>query len=101
MPATAPRRPGPRALGRRLLDSPLAGALAGPHGVDRYLELVRPSWALRDPRAEIVGVRRQTPDSVTLTLRPNTAWPGHRAGQFINLTVEIDGVRRSRCYSPA
>ncbi|HXR60969.1 MAG TPA: ferredoxin reductase, partial [Solirubrobacterales bacterium] len=28
-------------------------------------------------------------------------WRGHRAGQFVNLAVEIDGVRHQRCYSPA
>ncbi len=29
------------------------------------------------------------------------AWEGHRAGQFIQLGVEIDGAWRERCYSPA
>jgi len=91
----------PRRLGRRLLGSSLLDALAAPHGVDRYLELVRPAWSLRDVRAEVVAAQRRTPDSVTLTLRPNDNWRGHRAGQFTNLTVEIDGVRRTRCYSPA
>ena len=104
MPATtnAPaRRRAPARLGRRLLGSQFVDALVGPHGVDRYLELVRPSWTLRDARAKVIDVRRHTADSVTLTLQPNSAWTGHRAGQFIQLTVEIDGVRRARCYSPA
>jgi ferredoxin-NADP reductase len=91
----------PRRLGRRLLGSSLLDALAGPHGVDRYLELVRPAWTLKDARAEVVSVERQTADSVTLGLRPNVAWTGFEAGQFIQLAVEIDGVRRTRCYSPA
>ena len=105
MPTAAPSRPSSsppiRRLGRRLLGSGLVDALATPHGVDRYLELIRPSWSLRDSRAEIVGVRRLTADSVTLTLRPNQNWEGFRAGQFIRLTVEIEGVRETRCYSPA
>ena len=46
-------------------------------------------------------MRRQTPRSVTLTLEPNQTFTGFRAGQHINLTVEIDGRRRTRCYSPA
>ena len=46
-------------------------------------------------------MRRQTPRSVTLTLEPNRAFTGFRAGQHINLTVEIDGRRRTRPYSPA
>ena len=90
-----------RHLSRRVLGSPLVEALAAPHGVDRYLELVRPSWSLHAARAEVVDVRRRTCDSVTLTLRPNENWQGFRTGQFVRLTVEIDGVRHTRCYSPA
>ena len=90
-----------RRLGRRLLGSGLLEALAAPHGVDRYLELIRPSWSLRETRAEVIDVRRQTADSVTLTLRPNENWKGFDTGQFVRLTVEIDGVRHTRCYSPA
>ena len=36
-----------------------------------------------------------------MTLRPNENWKGFRTGQFVRLTVEIDGVRQTRCYSPA
>jgi ferredoxin-NADP reductase len=75
--------------------------LTGPHGVDRYTELVDATWTRGDARARVLAVRRQTPRSVTLTLEPNRAFTGFRAGQHINLTVEIDGRRRTRCYSPA
>ncbi len=81
--------------------SPLVELLTGPHGVDRYTELVSPTWTLGEARAKVVAVRRQTPRSVTLTLEPNQTFTGFRAGQHINLTVEIDGRRRTRCYSPA
>jgi ferredoxin-NADP reductase len=79
----------------------LLDLLAGPPGVDGYLEQVRPTWTVRECRAEVTHVRRATPDSVTLSLRANRAWQGFRAGQFLQLAVEIDGVRRVRCYSPA
>jgi ferredoxin-NADP reductase len=92
-------------LTRRVLRSPLVDLLTGPHGVDRYTELVTPTWTAGAARAKIVAVRRQTPRSVTLTLEPNRACAGllagFRAGQHINLTVEIDGRRRTRPYSPA
>jgi stearoyl-CoA 9-desaturase NADPH oxidoreductase len=88
-------------LTRRVLASPLVDLLTGPHGVDRYTELVAPTWTTGEARAKIVAVRRQTPRSVTLTLEPNRAFTGFRAGQHINLTVEIDGRRRNRPYSPA
>ncbi|MGV0813135.1 ferredoxin reductase [Mycolicibacterium boenickei] len=92
-------------VGRRLLAGPrlsaLANLLTGPHGVDRYTELVEPTWTRGDARAKVIAVRRQTPRSVTLTLEPNAAFAGFRAGQHINLSVEINGRRRTRCYSPA
>jgi ferredoxin-NADP reductase len=75
--------------------------LTGPHGVDRYTELVDRTWTNGEARARVVAVRRQTPRSVTLILEPNQAFTGFEAGQHINLTVEIDGRRRTRCYSPA
>ncbi len=97
-PTTPPR---PHRLARRLLGSSLLEALATPHGVDRYVELVRPAFSLREVRAEVVAVRHATARSVTLTLRPNANWQGFRAGQFVRLSVEIGGVRHTRCYSPA
>lgn len=86
---------------RRLLRSQLVDLLVGPHGIDRYLELVRPTLTVRDARAEVVAVRSQTARSVTLTLRPNGAFDGFRAGQFVRIGVDVDGVRRTRTYSPA
>ncbi len=91
----------PRHFGRKLLGSALAEALTTPHGVDRYVELVRPAFSLHDVRAEVVALRRATARSVTLALRPNANWEGFRAGQFVRLSVEVDGVRQTRCYSPA
>ena len=49
----------------------------------------------------MTAVRCQTPKSATLSLRPNDNWRGIRAGQFVGLSVEIDGVRETRPYSPA
>jgi len=80
----------------RLLD-----ALAGPHGIDGYLEEINPLLVTGECRAEVVAVERGTEESVTLKLRPNRVWQGFRAGQFVNVAVEIDGVRHQRCYSPA
>jgi ferredoxin-NADP reductase len=86
---------------RRILRSGLVDLLVGPHGIDRYLELISPELTVHDARAEVLAVRHQTARSATLVLRPNGAWKGFRAGQFVRLGVEIDGVRRTRTYSPA
>ena len=70
-----------------MLGSSLVDVLTGPHGVDRYTELVTPTWTRADARAKVIDVGRLTPRSVTLTLRPNRAFSGLRAGQHVNLTV--------------
>ncbi|MGN6695005.1 MAG: ferredoxin reductase [Aquihabitans sp.] len=91
----------PPSIVRKVLASDLVDRLTAPHGVDRYLELVDPTWTVREIRAEVVVVRRQTPGTVTLTLRPNGAWPGFAAGQHVVVGVEIDGTVHDRCFSLA
>jgi len=92
-------------LKTRVLGSDLVNLLTGPHGVDRYTEQVDPTWTLAEGRAKVVDVRRSTPRSVTLVLAPNAAFADtgrtFRAGQYVNLAVEVDGRRYIRCYSPA
>jgi len=86
---------------RRLLRVGLVDFLVGPHGIDRYLELIQPELTIHEARAKVLDIRRQTARSATLTLRANDAWAGFRAGQFVKVGVEIAGVRRTRTYSPA
>ena len=69
--------------------------------MDRYVELVSPLLLERDVRARVTDVRHQSSRSVTLTLRPNENWRGIRAGQFLSLSVQVDGVTLTRPYSPA
>jgi ferredoxin-NADP reductase len=89
-------------LKQRVLGSDLVNLLTGPHGVDRYTEVFAPTWTLADGRAKVVDVRRSTPRSVTLVLAPNEAFADTvKAGQYVNVSVEIDGRRHTRCYSPA
>jgi ferredoxin-NADP reductase len=93
-----------KAFQKRVLGSDLVDLLTGPHGVDRYTELVAPTWTLGEARAKVIDVRRTTPRSVTLTLAPNETFvAAHtvKAGQYVNLTIDIDGRRHTRCYSPA
>lgn len=92
-------------LKQRVLGSDLVNLLTGPHGVDRYTEVVDPAWTRAEGRAKVIDVRRTTPRSVTLLLAPNQAFTENgrtfRAGQYVNVAVEIDGRRHTRCYSPA
>jgi ferredoxin-NADP reductase len=94
--ASADRREGIR----RLLRSSIVDLMVGPHGIDRYLELISPTLTVHDARAEVVAVTHQTTRTVTLTIDPNRAFTGFRAGQYVKVGVEIDGRRYTRTFSP-
>ena len=83
-----------------VLRSRAVAALTSPQGVDRYLEQVNPMWAAHEVRARIVDVHREVdvpghPPVATITLQPTMTWRGHRAGQHVQLGVEVDGSRRT------
>jgi stearoyl-CoA 9-desaturase NADPH oxidoreductase len=93
-------------LTERILGSRTLAALTSPHGVDRYLEMVNPMWAATEVRARVVDIHRENPDSdatevATLTLQPTSTWRGHRAGQYVQVGVELPGSARrlTRCFS--
>ncbi len=66
---------------------------------DDYLELVNPLWSTRELRGRVQRVERETRDAVTVLIKPGWEWPGHRAGQYVRLGVEVDGVHHWRAYS--
>ena len=90
-------------MAERILGSRALAALTSPHGVDRYLEQINPMWAATEVRARIVDIRRETDGEhpvATITLQPTSTWRGHRAGQYVQVGVEINGARRTtRCFS--
>jgi ferredoxin-NADP reductase len=83
-----------------ILRSRVVAALTSPQGVDRYLEQLNPMWAAHEIRARIVDVHREVdvpghPPVATITLQPTSTWRGHRAGQHVQLGVEVEGARRT------
>jgi ferredoxin-NADP reductase len=80
-------------------------ALASPHGVDHYLTRFNPMWAAHEVRARVVDVRRETDTAgapvATLTLQPTATWRGHRAGQYVQVGLDLPGSARrtTRCFS--
>jgi ferredoxin-NADP reductase len=66
---------------------------------DDYLELINPLWSTRELRGRIERVERETPDSVTVLIKPGWDWPGHRPGQYVRLGIEVDGIHHWRAYS--
>lgn len=93
-------------LTETILGSKTLAALTTPHGVDHYLQQVNPMWAAHDVRARVVSVRRETAGVdtapvATLTLQPTSTWRGHRAGQYVQVGLDLPGSakRLARCFS--
>jgi len=66
---------------------------------DFWLGELRATWSLSEQRARVVAVHNETADAKTFEITTPRAWPGHRAGQYVPVEVEIDGVRVRRNYS--
>ncbi|MET9327240.1 flavin reductase family protein [Tsukamurella sp. NPDC003166] len=79
----------------------LVEAVLTPHAVDRYLELVDPMVTWTEIRGRVTAVSRRTDRTVTFSVTPTRQFEGFQAGQFIQVSVVIDGVRQTRCFSPA
>lgn len=81
----------------RLLDA--AAVLTTPLLPDDYLAHLNPLWSRREPRGRVDAVMAETPDCVTLWLRPGPGWRDHVPGQYVRVGVDVDGVRHWRTYS--
>ena len=66
---------------------------------DDYLGLINPLWSSREVRGRVEAVLPETVDAASLVMRPGSRWVRHRAGQFVRVGVDIDGVRHWRSYS--
>jgi ferredoxin-NADP reductase len=90
-----------RSAWRRIIDTPIINALAAPHGIGRYLEVINPMWSLDKSRipARISAITAETDDSVSIELSPNGEWTHFLPGQFVQVFIEIDGRQHSRSYS--
>ncbi len=58
-----------------------------------------PLLAMGESSGRVMRVRRETADAVTVVIKPEAHWPSHRAGQYLRLGVELDGVCHWRAYS--
>ncbi len=67
---------------------------------DYYAGLCAPLWTRRRVLARITAIHPETPTANTLVLQTNGHWKGCLPGQHVQLTVEINGVRHSRSYTP-
>jgi stearoyl-CoA 9-desaturase NADPH oxidoreductase len=84
-------------LRRRILDA--VTLLTTPLLPGDYLGLINPLWSSRELRGRVEAVQPETADVVSLVIRPGPGWAGHRAGQYVRVGIDIDGVRHWRSYS--
>jgi ferredoxin-NADP reductase len=84
-------------LPRRLLSA--AGALTTPLLPEDFLTLFDPLWSTSTLRGRVVARRRETGRAVSVTIEPGRGWAGHRAGQYVGVGIDVDGVRYRRSYS--
>jgi stearoyl-CoA 9-desaturase NADPH oxidoreductase len=77
----------------------LIGSFTSPLAPDDYLELVNPLWSTRELRGRVLRVQRETPNAVSVLIKPGWEWLGHRAGQYLRLGIAVDGVHHWRAYS--
>jgi stearoyl-CoA 9-desaturase NADPH oxidoreductase len=82
---------------RRVLG--LVRSFTSPLLPDDYLELLNPLWSTREMRGRVERVERETPNAVTVTIKPGWEWQGHLPGQYLRLGIEVDGVHHWRAYS--
>jgi ferredoxin-NADP reductase len=66
---------------------------------DDYLELINPLWSTQELRGRIERIVPETPDAVSVLIRPGYEWPGHQPGQYLRIGVIVDGVHHWRAYS--
>jgi len=66
---------------------------------DFWLAHLHPRWRIGCMLARVCERRAASEDAVTLALRMPQRWPKARAGQHIDISVDIDGVRHTRAYS--
>jgi ferredoxin-NADP reductase len=85
----------------RLLAAPVLRPFLDEHVFDFYAGRLDPRLSLHRVLARVEAIRPEARGVLSFVLRPNRNWQGFRAGQHVQLSVEIDGVRHTRVYSPS
>ena len=70
-----------------------------PLTLDDVLDNFHPLRSGTDLRGRIVAVQPETADAATIVIKPGRDWVGHAPGQYLQVGVDVDGVRLLRCYS--
>lgn len=67
--------------------------------IDPFMHWLLPGWHSNAYRTQVLAVRQETEDVYSLILRPAKRWRGFQAGQYVQLTLEQNGVMLHRFFS--
>lgn len=81
-------------LGRALTNHKSAVAYLEP-----AIQMFKPNWQAQGFQAALIDKRIESDLVFTLLLKPQKSWPNFTAGQYIEIQVEINGVRYTRIFS--
>lgn len=62
-------------------------------------QLFNRNWQAKGYPARVVDIRKESEHVYSIVMMPHKKWPAFVAGQFIELTAEINGVRYTRIFS--
>ena len=79
----------------------LVTPLVDPAVYDFWAQKLSPTLSWDRCLARIESRHVEARDTISLILKPNRQFQGFQPGQHLNVTVEVDGVRLSRSYSPS
>ena len=63
------------------------------------VQLLFPLWTVGAYRAKLIKIRDENKDVYSLILKVSKYWKGFKAGQYVEINVEKDGVSLSRVFS--
>jgi stearoyl-CoA 9-desaturase NADPH oxidoreductase len=66
---------------------------------DFLLSHLNPTLSWQKVKARVIRIDKETEDTKTFFLQPNSHWKGNKPGQHLGLTVSVDGRRQTRFYS--
>lgn len=79
----------------------LVAPLVDPAVYDFWAQKLNPTLSWDRCLARVEARHVEARDTVSLTLKPNGLFAGFTPGQHLNVTVEVNGIRLTRSYSPS
>ena len=76
----------------------LLNKLLNDYNVRFWIREINPLWSRVGYKAKIIDIKQESKNVKTFTMQVK-GWKGFKAGQYINVCVEVNGVRMRRCYS--